>query len=940
MKFSRPSTELKKIYFIFGAAAAGLLLFPAIASAALQFPATPCDGELASPQINPNLQLPSPIEQEDGTKAFQYGADNNSFVSQAGSMLSFHVALLFNPHDQNGNPNNLFETVKLNVFDAACHHIAGIGFGNLVPGENIVTYDQNTDVVSLNGQSTGLFANGVPRYFWIEVWDGVLGSQAATYSYLVDLTNPQNPTGTVDGNPEPSGKRPVIIIPGILGSNLIEQGDILWLNLNRLIGSDELDDLYLDSSGNSLHTVQIGSLIAGMNFPSPFQSQNIDVFESLFNELEASGYVNGQTYFLFPYDWRLDLENSAQKLKSEIDSIESQTGFHKIDIIGHSMGGVLAESYISEFGSQDIDKLIFIGTPHLGAPKAAKVLLEGDQFKIPILEPNTMKTLSENSPAAYELTPSQKYFDIYQGYLSKYSIFGHPLLNYSDTRDLLLQKGLNGELLTNAESFALNLENLDYGATDVYNIAGCKTSTQAAYAFDLFGGIGTIGYSSGDGTVPLASAGAVSTPGDHKFYKKSGDHSGLPSQEGVRQLIAGILSGSIGQYEDISNSPSFCSFKGKKLTWRSPVEVHIYDSSGNHTGPIDNNGIEYGVPDIDYEIIGHEKFIYLPTDEGQQYQVIGKGEANGTFDLHITDNDNGTDTESHVFNDVAITSSSTVEFEVSDSSQDDTIELDKLGDNNLQTIPADAVLTPEQTSDLVPPTTTVTLSGIQGNNGWYRSNVQASLNASDDNSGILETRYSLDGVNWQNYSGPISIVQEGTSTISFFSVDRAGNDEPAQSITVKIDKQAPEFAANYNLATKKFKFGSSDNLDLSPNLLCSPTQCTIGDIAGNTTIVKFQISSILQTLRLLSVSYNGPQTTFTSNLLVGLVLQKSGILQSYNQTFYLKDQQILSIQYLAKTNQSTVYTLTSTGTLSKITMPGIKTLQLQTDKGTIKSSIK
>src|SRR3989338_8342229 len=81
------------------------------------------------------------------------------------------------------------------------------------------------------------------------------------------------------------------------------------------------------------------------------------------------------------------------------------------------MTGLLTKDYIKEFGENNINKLIFVGTPHLGAPKAGKVLIEGDNFDIPWLDSKTIKKIAKNFPSIYELLPSPEYFNHAPGYI-------------------------------------------------------------------------------------------------------------------------------------------------------------------------------------------------------------------------------------------------------------------------------------------------------------------------------------------------------------------------------------------------------------------------------------------------------------------------------------------------------------------------------------------
>jgi len=93
--------------------------------------------------------------------------------------------------------------------------------------------------------------------------------------------------------------------------------------------------------------------------------------------------------------------------------------------------------------------------------------------------------------------------------------------------------------------------------------------------------------------------------------------------------------------------------------------------------------------------------------------------------------------------------------------------------------------------DAAPPVTTASVSGTVGQNGWYTSDVAVALAATDDSSGVNATKYSFDGVSWSQYSSPLVLSAEGSSTVYYYSIDNAGNTEDINSLNVKIDKTAP-----------------------------------------------------------------------------------------------------------------------------------------------------
>ncbi len=103
--------------------------------------------------------------------------------------------------------------------------------------------------------------------------------------------------------------------------------------------------------------------------------------------------------------------------------------------------------------------------------------------------------------------------------------------------------------------------------------------------------------------------------------------------------------------------------------------------------------------------------------------------------------------------------------------------------------------------DVTPPTTISMVTGTMGNNGWYVSDVQITLTATDNEggSGVKEIHYTVDGteaVVSGSTTTTFSIVSDGTHTVTFYAIDNAGNVEiptpliPLEEI-INIDQSAP-----------------------------------------------------------------------------------------------------------------------------------------------------
>jgi len=85
-------------------------------------------------------------------------------------------------------------------------------------------------------------------------------------------------------------------------------------------------------------------------------------------------------------------------------------------------------------------------------------------------------------------------------------------------------------------------------------------------------------------------------------------------------------------------------------------------------------------------------------------------------------------------------------------------------------------------------------AGTEGSNGWYKSDVTVTITASKNNGTIKQIVYSINSGSAVTVPGSTAVVNvttEGSTTITFHSVDTVGNLEADNTFTVKIDKTAP-----------------------------------------------------------------------------------------------------------------------------------------------------
>ncbi|MES2087711.1 MAG: hypothetical protein V4467_01830 [Patescibacteria group bacterium] len=624
-------------------------------------------------------------------------------------------------------------------------------------------------------------------------------------------------------------KTPVLIVPGILGTNLEKDGGRLWLDLNHNlidVGDQFMDPLQFKNNLTPIDTNLIVGDVVGK--PSTFYNYT----DGLIKDLQSQGYTEGEsatsTLFTFPYDWRYgvtgnypDGKTNVDLLQQKIEDIKTLTGSDKVDIIAHSTGGLIVKKYIeNNLSGHSIDKAVFVGVPNLGAPKAVKTLLQGDNFGIPFLADEEMKKISANLPVAYELAPSESYVTNNGSYIKIFTYnFPHNSekdLSFSEVKDFLVSDhGLNSLAVTNA--VALHSSIFDYSdprnaGVDAYSIVGCKSGTLSTIKEFRKNDGQTVLYqtddTTGDGTVPMTSAESLPVYDDHLFYAPKVEHGKMLSADGVRQKIVNIITGGalpvggkVISKPELEDDPTQCELHGHWFGIFSPVSIAITDEVGNHAGLASDGSIQNDIPGADYQIMGEHKFIFLPDDAGQTYTIGLTGTGDGTFTFKDQKIDGGQPGETQAFVNIPVTQGASGGIAVGEAVGETVLSFDTNHDGNPEIIPTSAILNSEQSQDVTLPISTSTISGVVGSAGFYRSDVTVRLSASDpvvsgqesNTSGVLETKYNLDGAGFQMYSASMSILisTEGLHTLKFFSTDKAGNNEQEQIVTFKIDKTAP-----------------------------------------------------------------------------------------------------------------------------------------------------
>jgi pimeloyl-ACP methyl ester carboxylesterase len=299
------------------------------------------------------------------------------------------------------------------------------------------------------------------------------------------------------------GREMTVFIPGLMGSVLQKNGSQVWppvtatqagmASLLTLIGQSgwfvgvlamlslsRMASLQLNADGtdaDGIEAVPTGAVESVLGV-SEIYKPILDHFRApgsaLFNSLEELRPVE-KGFIVFPYDWRKDLHVTADRLKDFIEKVRQGANVDKVNVIGHSMGGLLTLTYATMYqrhASQAVNASILIGEPMNGTPEAL-LALSGDVYGgisnakaavqgiISRLAPDAWLSVSEtirewasgaieypadflsafigSFPSVYQLLPARHYDTLGEGFVyiagvsrpiasrAAYSVFGHRL---------------------------------------------------------------------------------------------------------------------------------------------------------------------------------------------------------------------------------------------------------------------------------------------------------------------------------------------------------------------------------------------------------------------------------------------------------------------------------------------------------------------------------
>ncbi len=363
-------------------------------------------------------------------------------------------------------------------------------------------------------------------------------------------------------------------------------------------------------------------------------------------------------------------------LDAFIKAVLSKTGGEKVDIVAHSMGGLVAKQYLNnKSNAVNVETFIMLGSPHLGTPKAMKALRYGDDLS-KALDKCKVKRATHNLPGIYDLLPGRRYFTKIGGYFTDRADINNDgfrgKVNNFDQMYSTLYRGAEDTFqlcpldpLVDPEPVVfLNPNLLKEGMVDFHDQldywekpTGVKVFVIAGYNVETISTIieedsklktaepprriaFPIVTSEGDETVPLISAETVQA--DAIYYANLKElktiHSEMPGEIHIQNQVLGLLRNGAGVWGDSGLSttrPTDFYLKALILSAFSPIRLSVYDSQGNHTGFLLDGSTEAHIPGSSVTEMGEAQHVALP--EGDTYYVIIEGLDTGEFTLWQTE---------------------------------------------------------------------------------------------------------------------------------------------------------------------------------------------------------------------------------------------------------------------------------------------------------------
>jgi pSer/pThr/pTyr-binding forkhead associated (FHA) protein len=189
-------------------------------------------------------------------------------------------------------------------------------------------------------------------------------------------------------------RRPVVFVPGLMGSQLWQGNVRVWPNVKLLLKQPEVFQYpsSLEARGVVNEIVIVPGLLK--------QDQYNRLGDYLVEELH---YTRGVDFFEFAYDWRQDVRISSRQLAEQIEAWKIN---RPITIIAHSLGTLVTRYFVERLGGKKkVERILLMGGPHRGTPKILGSLLVAPEVLPFGLMGDRLRQIVVSFPTSYQILP-------------------------------------------------------------------------------------------------------------------------------------------------------------------------------------------------------------------------------------------------------------------------------------------------------------------------------------------------------------------------------------------------------------------------------------------------------------------------------------------------------------------------------------------------------
>ncbi len=216
----------------------------------------------------------------------------------------------------------------------------------VLKNENIKIYIDDILQFDFNDTDNPILNGKVGLQVWPGYYAGCGGRTTVHYDDViikgdVSSTPTSTPTPTIIPTPTPTTTPPplqsLILLPGLGGS---------WNHENMILGIEKPQSEW-------------------------YMTPGIKVYDGLIETLKNAGYKTeseDKNLFVFNYNWTKPVNSITEDLKTYIENVVKPSSEEEIDLIGHSLGGLVGRTYVQNNQENHVDQLITLGSPLKGIP--------------------------------------------------------------------------------------------------------------------------------------------------------------------------------------------------------------------------------------------------------------------------------------------------------------------------------------------------------------------------------------------------------------------------------------------------------------------------------------------------------------------------------------------------------------------------------------------